>query len=676
MPELAIDLLGEPHVRLPEGGEEAGRFDRTRLLLYYLAAHPGAPCRRERLADLFWPEADVDAARLNLRQTLHKLRRLLGPAAGVLEVDRTTVTLRPGPRCRVDVAELEGAEDPAVLARWRGPFLAGYPDGRGLEGYDAWVARRRSTLAEAARQLLEAGVRARRQGGDIPGALALARQHEGILPGGRPAWLEELEATARRAPPRPNAGEGAELERRPVTVVHLDPFGDGGELPSAGLAGAMAPLEALLQRHGGHVVAFPGGGLVAWFGYPAASEHASRQALRAARAAVVDSRLGGLRAGVAGGVTLVAAQGGQPDVAGDVAGAAFDLAQEAPPGEVHVAPELADALEGPFRFEPGGTAPRLTGEAGRSGRLEAAARRAAGRPLLEREEALARLTDAWERVRAGEGQVVAVRGEAGLGKTRLLLALRARIQEEAGLVRELVCDPLDRQQPLGPALDLLRRLLPAYGGGVPDLLRTWGVRADPATVSALHRLVDGDGVGLEPGGPREAILELLADVTAAAADHYPSAWLIDDLQWMDDTSRDLLDRLLSRSRGRRLLMVLSGRPEAPFPEAVTTTVELAPLTVEGARALVRSGPALPAAAEERVLSLAEGNPLYLEELTRQAAEGGDGLPEGSPEGIPERIRDRLAAVVDGYADQRGLASLAAVAGHAFPGELVVAAAGG
>ncbi|MGM0413431.1 MAG: AAA family ATPase, partial [Pseudomonadota bacterium] len=659
MPELAIELLGKPRLHLPDGGEEVGRFERTRLLLYYLAAHPGTPCRRERLADLLWGEADPAAARLNLRQALHKLRRLLGPASDALEVDRTTVTLHPGARCRVDVAELAGSDDPGVLEYWRGPFLDGYPEGAGREDYDAWVARQRRTLAEALRERLETGARALSTAGDAAGALALVRRHAAVLGGHRPVWLRELEAQA-AVPPAP---EGPVTERRPVTVVHLDPFG-GKDPSAAGVAAAMHQSEAVLQRHGGHVVAFPGGGLVAYFGYPVASEHAPRQALRAALASC---EFPGLRAGVAGGITLTTVRGEQPDVAGNVAGLACDLALEANPGEVRVAPELAAALDGPFHFESSGTALRLTGEAGRSAWLEAAARRAAGRPLLEREGAMDQLMAAWEQARAGEGQVVAIRGDAGVGKTRLLLALRARLHEEAALVRELVCDPLDRHQPLGPALDLLRRLLPSYGGGVRDLLRTWGVAADPETVAALQGLVAGSGAGPSTGEQREAILELLADTTAAAAEHHPSAWFIDDLQWMDPSSRDLLDRFLDRLPGRRLLLVLSGRPGAPFPDHAATTVEPAPLTADGARALVRSGSALSSAAEERVLTLAGGNPLYLEEFARQAAEGGGDLPQG--------IRDQLAAVVDGYAGQRELSRLAAVAGHAFPGELIAAASG-
>ena len=670
---LAIELLGEPRIRMPEGGEDAGRFDRPHLLLYYLAAHAGIPCRRDRLAELFWAEKGPDPARLSLRQCLHKVRNLCGPAAESLVVDRTTVTLMAGPLCRVDVAELEEAvrdtasraPDPTVLTVWRGPFLEGYPGDRGLTAYDDWVEERRRALTDRGVYLLEQAVAARREAEDDAGALALVRRFRAVLAGRRPRWLVDLEASDPLPVPGAAAREPGEMERRPVTVVHLDPFASVEDPAPDALVPEMERLTGILADHGGHVVAFPGGGLVAYFGYPRAREDAPHQALRAALAAVS----GGppwLRAGVAGGMTLTTSQPARPEAVGEVARAAFDEVRRAAAGEVRVADPVLQGLEGRFVFAADEAGWRVLAETGRSLRLAATARSTVT-PLLNREEELARMESAWQAARQGRGGSLALRGEAGMGKTRLLLAFRERVAaDEGAMVRELVCDPADRHRPLAPVLDYLRRLLPLYDGEVRGMLENWGVTAGAGVVDDLQGLVDGDGRSLASTAQRAAILDLLARVVAAIADHRPTAWLLDDLQWMDPSTRELLERLVRVARGRPLFLLLAGRSDGYLPAEVDEVVDVPPLSDETARTLLRgvAGPREPAG-EEWQLRLAGGNPLYLEEVARQGAVHGDG--------VPRRLRDLLAAGVDALGENRPLARLAAVAGYAFPRSLLNAA---
>ena len=673
MSSLAIELLGVPRIRKPDGGTESGCFDRPHLLLYYLAAHAGIPCRRERLAELFWAEKGPEPARLSLRQCLYKVRHLCQPAAEALVVDRTTVTLMAGPQCRVDAAELLDAvadsavhdREPAVLEAWRGPFLEGYPEGQVPPAYDEWVHQRRRALADRALYLLEQAVTARRAAGDNAGALRLVHSYPAVLAGRRPRWLAELEAAAPLSVPGAETREPGAMERRPVTVVHLDPFaGDRDPAPDA-LVAEMERLSGILAEHGGHVVAFPGGGLVAWFGYPRASENVPSEALRAALVAIS----GGpswLRAGVASGLTLTTSQPAHPEAVGEVARAAFDQAHRAGGGQVRAANSVVQGLEGRFVFEADEAGCRVLGETGRSHRLAAAAR-SPSTPLVGREAELGRMEAAWEAARGGRGGSLALRGASGMGKTRLLVAFRERVSTEGGLmVRELVCDPADQHHPLAPVLDYLRRLLPIYQGRIEAMLANWEVSAGSEVIEGLQGLVDGDERPLTSPEQRTAILDLLAAIVAAMADRQPTVWLLDDLQWMDPSTRELLERLVRVARGRPLFLLMAARADGYLPGEVDEVVELGALPEEAARTLLRAvdGPRDPAT-EERLLQLAGGNPLYLEEVARQG--------EAQGAGVPRRLQDLLAASVDELGEDRPLARLAAVAGYAFPRSLILAA---
>ena len=357
---LAIEILGVPRIVVSGEVADSGRFDRPHLLLYYLAAHAGIPCRRERLAELFWPEASPGSARLSLRQCLHKLRPLCGAAADSLVVDRTTVMLMAGPPCRVDVAALLDAVvdtatepgEPGVLSLWRGPFLEGYPAERGLPAYDDWVWQRRRVVADRAVYLLEQAVEARRATGNEADALALVRRHRGILSGRQPRWLRELEAGASLPLPAAERAPGA-LERRPVTAVHLDPFAGNEEPVPYALVAEMDRLQALLTGHGGHVVPFPGGGLTAYFGDARGGDAESARALGAA----LDAMSGGapwLRAGVATGVTLMTPEPAHPEATGEIARAAFDQARSAAAGEVRATDAVTRGLGDRFMLEADG----------------------------------------------------------------------------------------------------------------------------------------------------------------------------------------------------------------------------------------------------------------------------------------------------------------------------------
>ncbi|MFP4182292.1 MAG: ATP-binding protein, partial [Thiohalospira sp.] len=323
-------------------------------------------------------------------------------------------------------------------------------------------------------------------------------------------------------------------------------------------------------------------------------------------------------------------------------------------------------VEGRFVVEADGAGWRVLAETGRSLRLAAAARLPAT-PLVDREVALDRIKATWRAACAGRGGSLVLRGEPGMGKTRLLLAFREQLRADAApVVRELVCDPADRHHPLSPIVAHLRQLLPVHGGSVRALVESLGVVAGPGVVGELQGLVDGDGGRLTSAAQRTALLDLLAEVVAALADQQPSVWILDDLQWMDPTSRELLDRLVRVARGRPLFLLMAARTDGYRPRGVDEVVDLGPLSEQAARTLLRAvaGPREPAE-EERLLQMAGGNPLYLEEVGRQAVTHGAGVPGG--------LRDLLAASVDALGDDRPLARLTAVAGHAFPRSLILAA---
>lgn len=529
--------------------------------------------------------------------------------------------------------------------------------------------------------------------------------------------LGRLEATSLE----PQAGP----ERRPLTVVFLD------LVDSTGLAARIEAedlLDALnlyrgacagpIQRYGGQVAQFLGDGVLTYFGYPAAHEDDPERAVRAsleavdavARLVAPDGTPLAARAGVATGLVLAGDLFGAgavaPERGGRALGSTPNLAARlqalALPGGVVVAAETAAKLGGLFRLERlpetplrGITAPvrafRVLGERASGFRRRAAGQRSA---FVNRAPELATLHARWAGALAGYGGTVLLRGEAGIGKSRLIQHFIAhRAERDASVAVTIHASPFYRDDPLRPFAVALRTTLrarpavAAEAGGAParrrgalDRLRGF-LESGAEHETQLAALADLIGVA----GPREAALlrdapparlraltlDALAELAASAARRRPMLLVIEDAHWLDPTSLALAARVAAEACGGPMLVVLTARDDFTPPSGspwdrgdIGATIELRGLTEAEAARLLQDlcGEDAPPA-DVRDLALHSGGvPLFIEEVARALAErttrGGAVLPT-----VPATLREGLAARLDSAGSAgKALAQAAAVFG--------------
>jgi DNA-binding SARP family transcriptional activator len=503
--------------------------------------------------------------------------------------------------------------------------------------------------------------------------------------------LGELEAAILRhdpalrsapAPPRPAAPVPA---RKPVTVLCAElrvASGSGAGLDPEALRGvldrALAVLGSTLERHGGRLASTVGQRVLGVFGVPTLHEDDALRAAQAALAgrraldaeAAVLARERGLalapRVGLASGEALV---GGPdpPGFAGDAVTHAVDLAEAAAAGEILVGEQTRRLAAGALEVEPAGEGRyRLLGAPIGARplpvRLDA--------PLVDRERELRRLAEAYAQAVAGPVPVVAtVVGEAGVGKTRLVHELAGRVAAQ-GTVLSGRCLPYGDGITFWPLRELLaqagagqgtRGELAALLGGEPDADRVADWLA-----AALGSDAHGGLAATELFWAARRLLETLAR-------RRPLVVVLEDLHWAEPTLLDLVEAVAAQAR-QGLLLVCLARPEllerrpAWVAGAAGARVELGPLGDDDATALLSALAGVPAELRERLLEVAAGNPLFLEQLAASLGEQ-RWEEEGPP--LPATIQALLAARLEllGPAE-RAVLWRAAVVGRDFSGAAV------
>jgi hypothetical protein len=472
-------------------------------------------------------------------------------------------------------------------------------------------------------------------------------------------------------------------ERSFVTVlaVRLPELDADAELEYAfaQLRDTSAALHGIVAAHGGHLVQSHGGAFLAYFGYPKAQERVTLQAVRAAVA--LRQREPALAQALHRGPVLRGGAWDLPDPLGLSTRAALELARVAGCGDI-LASTSARALIGPsWSFAALEVRGRRSRDPQRQAwRVLAADDPAPRAPLFGRCGELALLLQALQRARAGALQAVLLRGDVGVGKTRLIAALRERAQLPREGVVELRFTPQDRHAPqLG--LGAIVEVLAGVGAAAAPAQRTAALQdfaadalADPALAELFARLVDVapraaappaavDSLPAPPSGGRllELLLQLLRRRAAA-----PTLLVLEDLQWADAATAGLLEALLAQARAAALplLVLLSARPEWRDAWPALRVVELRPLADADIAALFD---ALHVAGDperrRRMVERARGNPLYAEEL---AALDTGGALDG-------RLSDLLGARIDQLGDARATAQLAAAFGHTVERELLLRA---
>ena len=499
----------------------------------------------------------------------------------------------------------------------------------------------------------------------------------------------------------PSKGLQASAERRPITVMFCDLVGstslaakldaeDWRNLVNAYLDEASAAVTDL----GGHVLKKLGDGLMALFGYPQAQENDAERAVRAALA--IQRALSDLNArnaakgapelsariGIESGSVVMEASG---EVFGDAPNIAARVQAEAEPGSVLITLNVQRQVAGLFVAEELG-ARELKGvsqpvQLFRIVRASGGGRRGGARtltPFVGREEELGLLTRRWERARAGEGQLVLVVGEPGLGKSRLIEEFHSQLVETPHTWSEWSASQLLQNTPLHPIAEWGRL---RFGADAPaeqrlaDLegtLRLTGL--DPAEhAPLLAPLVD---IPLPPDRatnlpPEELRRRQLAAMTAwvlAGARSQPLVLAFEDLHWADPTSLDLLRAFADRGAQAPLLVLVTTRPEFRAPWSLRShhsLISLSPLDRAGVARMVGEISARHALSKELIEGVNErtgGVPLFVEEVTRLLVERG---AQGGVQAIPPTLQQSLAARLDRLGPAREVAQVGAVLGRDF-----------
>ena len=520
-----------------------------------------------------------------------------------------------------------------------------------------------------------------------------------------------------RAAPRP-----ALEERKLVTVLFCDLVG------STAIAERLDPEEYrdLLEQYmalafreiyavEGVVNALAGDGLMALFGAPIAHEDAPHRAVRAALA-IRDAlaafnatpAAGGLdlqvRIGIHTGPVVVGTVGNDLKMdytaVGDTTNLAARLQAAARPGAIlisHATHRLVrDAfvadLAGPFavkgKREPV-VAYEVHGVSAATSPMAIAAARGLT-PLVGRDTELAELTSCFARARDGLAQVVAVVGDAGSGKSRLIYEFKQRIASEPVAYFEARCSALSQTIPYAPMIDMLRRHFAVASDDSPHAVcgkivaRLADLDDAPETMHPhLCRMlaVHDDGPpGAPPEEHRQQAFEAVAKLVFLTSQKRPVLMILEDLHWMDDASREMIALAVTQMHSARITLVVSHRPDYQptwRSTAALTYLRLRPLADDDVRAIMRTvaGGRLPTALEQRMLGKAEGNPFFTEEITRTLVEDGfllrgDGhirLTRPVAEiGIPDTVQELIGARLDRLAPEtKRVAQVAAVFGRQF-----------
>jgi len=522
------------------------------------------------------------------------------------------------------------------------------------------------------------------------------------------------------------AARSGSPERRQLTIIVCNIVGsvplsarlDPEEMHELIAAFHKAIADAV-SRFDGFVAQYMGDGAHLYFGYPAAQEHDAEQAVRAG-AAILDA-VGMLKAsssvplqasvGIATGLVVVGERPAIGDTRqfvaiGEAPNVAVQLQALASPGEVVIADSTRRLVGRMFDcyalndIEVKGIpvkAWRVRGETAGVSRFEAR-RTGALSPLVGRQEEIELLLRRWDHAKLGEGRVVLLSGEPGIGKSRIAETLRAPREGEPRACLRYFCSPHHAQSPLYPFIAQLEQVAGFEPSSAPgakldklEALLKPTAKNLPRDVALIAELlaVSADGrypaVAVSPQQKREMTLTALLDQLDGVAARSPVLIVIEDVHWIDPTSLDLLDRLVTRAANLAVLLIVTFRPEFQPTWVGQPHVTMRALSRLGRRdsaSIIRSitrDKALPGAIVEQVVSHTDGVPLFIEELTSALLESGllretaDGYMLDGPLptlAIPTSLQASLVARLDRLASVKDVAQVGAAIGREFSRELI------
>jgi class 3 adenylate cyclase/predicted ATPase len=520
-------------------------------------------------------------------------------------------------------------------------------------------------------------------------------------------------ATAKETLPRDAA------ERRQVTVMFTDLVG------STALSARMDPedlrevisayqrcVAETVHRCGGFVAKYMGDGVLVYFGYPQAHEDDAERAVRAgldlvaAVTALKSPASLQIRVGIATGLVVVgdligSGEAQEHGIVGETPNVAARLQGIADPNMVVIAERTRRLLGNLFEFEDLG-AKDLKGIAG-SVRAWAAVRAssAEGRfealhtvgltALVGREEELELLMRRWSRARLGEGQVVLLSGEAGIGKSRLTAALLERLAAEPHTRLRYFCSPQHTDSAFHPIIGQMER---AAGLAHDDKLRakldkldavlaqTSTSTKDAALIAEMLSLPN-DGryptQELSPEQRRQKTLEALTAQLAELARQRPVLMIVEDAHWIDPTSLEVFGRMVDRVKTLPVLLIVTSRPEFNAPwvgQSHVMSLTLNRLGDREAAAIIAGhvgNKRLPADVLAEIVERSDGIPLFVEEMTKAVLEAeSEGAARRTVAAVPSpalavpaSLHASLMARLDRLGPAREVAQIGSAIGRQF-----------
>jgi class 3 adenylate cyclase/DNA polymerase III delta prime subunit len=531
---------------------------------------------------------------------------------------------------------------------------------------------------------------------------------------------------ARRTAARPG-DPASSAERRHLTVMFCD------LVDSTALSVRLDPEDLrevigsyhkcvcdIVGQFKGFVARYMGDGVLVYFGYPQAQEDDAERAVRAGLELVTaipslkaraDTDLQ-CRIGIATGLVVVGdlVEAQERGIVGETPNLAARLQALAAPGDVVIAQTTRRLVGNLFVFRDLGSvnvkgiaAPVQAWQALRSSPAESrfeALHLTALTPLVGREEEIELLLRRWGRAKAGDGQVVLLSGEPGIGKSRLAIALQEKLQNEPHTRMRYFCSPHQSENALHPIISQLRRAA--------------GLERDDTPETSLKKLE----ALLAPSVPSDEELQLFAGLLSAPnSDHSPrldctpQRWrektfeallrqldllarrqlvliVYEDVHWIDPTSRDLLDLTIERVRRLSVLLLVTFRPEFYPPwigQPHVTAVVLSRLGRRDGAALVQGivgNKELSPNIVEEIVDRTDGVPLFVEELTKAVIEAGAQDDKGviaataqSTLAVPATLHASLMARLDRLGSSaKEVAQIGAAIGREFSYDVLAAVA--
>lgn len=515
-------------------------------------------------------------------------------------------------------------------------------------------------------------------------------------------------------------------ERRQLTVMFCDLVGSTAIAESMDVEDLRAIMDAFqdtgieaIRQYGGTVAKRLGDGLVVFFGFPQAHEDDAQRAIYAALGVVseiarlsdrIESECGvkiAVRIGIHTGVVVAGASGfhaeGQIEVFGETPTIAARLQEIAEPGAILVSSSTHRLVSENFDFIPLGPH-AIKGLRKQVGVYQVLSPRARAHTLISRQlrpEIVGRtrelefLRAKWSAVEAGDNQGVFIKGEPGIGKSRLVDAFKSFVTNRPGArVREIFCSPYHQGTPFYAVVARLQHdLIGLRSDDDPEIAwakltrfaSEYGIDS-PESLSLLASLVSiSDGhesasAHLSAEGRRLRTLELLARIYTGGPMEGHSLIVVENAQWADPSTIEFIGVLMSREDGDGVMTLVTARPAflPPWQDPLhPSTVELTRLDnsdVEKIVLQITGGRKLPPEILSQVLTKTDGVPLFVEELTKMVLESDFLLENGKvyelagpiPElAIPATLQDSLMARLDRLSTVKEIAQLASVIGRGF-----------